>query len=341
MIPNSLLNLSNASHDEVVVAMNCAPSKKGYQMLQAIDFLYAGESVKSVAKSLRIAKSTLYRWIERFNSKGLDGVVFKGGSGRPRNISLDKFAAEYVPVILDPSKVSEVNFTAIKFHKYLTEECNEQLCYQTLLNYMHENNLSRVIPRPCVIGKQDEVKRSEFVSNLKQLYLSGKKVWFADEVGFEGDPRPRARWVEVGSKPVVGRASEHLRYSAIGAVHPESGELISLVVPEVDSDIFQVFLDQFHKDTKGEEAILVLDNASWHKAKQLNWHNITPLYLPPYSPDLNPIENLWKYIKTNYFNNWYAKNIDELISRVCLSLQKMTCDLQQVSLTTTFKNLTR
>ena len=61
-----------------------------------------------------------------------------------------------------------------------------------------------------------------------------------------------------------------------------------------------MFIDEFvksHPPTANRQILLVLDNASWHKPKRLNWHHIKPLYLPPYSPDLNPIEHAWSKIK--------------------------------------------
>ncbi len=99
---------------------------------------------------------------------------------------------------------------------------------------------------------------------------------------------------------------------------------MSLVVSGVDKTIFQVYLDELSIATKNREIHLVLDNASWHKANGLNWHNIKPVYLSPYSPDYNPIENLWRYMKLNFFNNWYAKNVEELIDRICFAFNSLT-----------------
>ena len=74
--------------------------------------------------------------------------------------------------------------------------------------------------------------------------------------------------------------------------------------------------------TTNRQILLVLDNASWHKPKRLNWHHIKPLYLPPYSPDLNPIEILWKVLKDRFFSDWYAKTLEQLEQRVCASHTK-------------------
>lgn len=58
------------------------------------------------------------------------------------------------------------------------------------------------------------------------------------------------------------------------------------------------------------------DNASWHKSKSLDWGRFTPLYLPPYSPDFNPIERLWLLVKNEWFSDYVAKNRDQLSERI-------------------------
>ena len=59
-----------------------------------------------------------------------------------------------------------------------------------------------------------------------------------------------------------------------------------------------------------------MDNASWHKRKTTNWHNRQPMYLPPYSPDLNPIERIWLTMKARWFNNNVCKNEEKLSDRL-------------------------
>ena len=319
-----IINKETATLEEIKLAANCAPTQKGFRIYQAIEFLYFGDSIKEVAKRTSFSAKTIRNWIHRFNNQGVSGLAIRGKSGRPRKIPIEEFKEQYIPIILDPSKASEDNFTGIKFHKYLKNQCKKELCYQTVLNYFNENNLSKVVPRPSVVTKQEKEKREQFVIDFKSLVDKKKEIWFCDEVGFEGDPRPRARWVIKGSKPANGRASEHLRYSAIGSINPATGEQVSLVVSGVDTVVFQVYLDELNKSIDGRKIVLVLDNASWHKVKTLNWHSITPMYLPPYSPDFNPIENLWRFIKINFFSNWYAKDIDQLIKKICSAFQSLT-----------------
>jgi transposase len=83
-------------------------------------------------------------------------------------------------------------------------------------------------------------------------------------------------------------------------------------------DLFQLFLDQLAEVTASspKRIFLVLYNASWHKTKRLKYRHIQPLYLPPYSPDLNPIECLWNRMKALFFTDWSGKNQVQLWNRL-------------------------
>lgn len=88
--------------------------------------------------------------------------------------------------------------------------------------------------------KQRETFGQELVSMLEDPSCD---VFFGDEAGFEGDPRPRAKWVKRGSRPTQGYYGGHVRQNVVGAVNPASGQLVSLIVPHCDTEVFQLFLD--------------------------------------------------------------------------------------------------
>lgn len=114
--------------------------------------------------------------------------------------------------------------------------------------------------------------------------------------------------------------------NVIGAVNPSTGQLVSLIVPRCDTAVFQIFLDAMAAEgpkRRGKRVLLVLDNASWHKTKSLRWHHIEPVYLPPYSPDFNPIERLWQHLKGHYLAGYFTKQGKDLSDKLVKSIQHM------------------
>jgi len=88
-------------------------------------------------------------------------------------------------------------------------------------------------------------------------------------------------------------------------------------MPHCNAANFQIFLDEMSKQKPDEYKIMVLDNGAFHKAKSLKIpHNICLIFLPPYSPELNPAEKIWARFKRDFSNRLF-KSLDELDKYVC------------------------
>lgn len=197
------------------------------------------------------------------------------------------------------------------------------------------------MPRPWP-DRQDEQAREVFREEIGRIMEDeAVELWFQDEMGVEGDPRPRRRWAEVGGKPTITKNGDHLRTNVCGMVCPRTGEAFMLEFSHNDTEIFQVFLDEANKalELKRARQVLIMDNASWHKSKSLRWGRFEPKYLPAYSPDLNPIERLWLLIKSEWFKDHVCKTREALSERVCKALRWIikrqkanvqTCRIRQV-----------
>lgn len=97
-----------------------------------------------------------------------------------------------------------------------------------------------------------------------------------------------------------------------GAFSPINGDKFLLEMPHCNAANFQVFLDDFSSQNPDEFKIMVLDNGAFHKAKTLKIpENIGLLFLPPYSPELNPAENIWAILKRKFTNKLF-KTLDEV-----------------------------
>lgn len=122
-----------------------------------------------------------------------------------------------------------------------------------------------------------------------------------------------------------------------GAFSPITGDSFLLEMPHCNADNFQVFLDEFSKKFADVYSILTLDNGAFHKAKSLIIpENIGLLFLPAYSPELNPAENMWAILKRKFTNKLHhtLEEVSEFITKATANLTKesikKTCGFQYV-----------
>ena len=262
------------------------------------------------------------------------------GRGDHERSNSERVGDLVLPVLADPSLAGQTHWTGRKLHGFLNEKLELELGYTTVLRWLHQLDFHLRVPRPWPEG-QDKDKRAAFLEEIHPLYEDPTvELWFSDESGFEGDPRPRRRWVRPGSKPTVPYLGKHIRENVIGSVCPQSGELFCLIVDGVDTDVFQLYLDQMARavpDQPDKRQIIVMDNASWHKAKRLNWHHFEVMYLPPYSPDFNPIERLWLRVKADWFYDYIAHSGGELADRVEQALRSFINDKDKTASICSFR----
>ena len=327
-------NPENASVEELRAAMDAAPNKRSFMRFTAIRMLLTGLPRASVCAVLFRSDRVVRLWIEQFNRGGIDALRTKPSTGRPRKAKLERVKDLLVPVLEDPAKAGQVHWTGVKLHGYLKEQLQLDLGYRTTIRWLHELDYHLRVPRPWP-ERQNEQERKEFKECLGRL-LEDRQVqlWFADESGVEGDPRPRQRWSQPGKPRTVPYLGDHIRLNVVGAVCPAEGRLFSLVMDGVDTDVFQFYLDQMAEAVPrepGKRQLLIMDNASWHKAARLNWHHFEPVYLPAYSPDFNPIERLWLRLKADWFWDFIARTEQELSDRLCLALKSFMDDPPKTS----------
>ena len=105
-----------------------------------------------------------------------------------------------------------------------------------------------------------------------------------------------------------------------------SGESAALVAPNVNTGTMNAFLRILDRERKSDEHfVLIMDRAGWHKSRELKLpEGITVLLLPAYSPELNPVENLWHYLRSHYLSNHAYEDYDALLAAGTDAYRKLT-----------------
>ena len=147
---------------------------------------------------------------------------------------------------------------------------------------------------------------------------------FQDEGRFDLLGTPRRCWAPRGVRPVVGARVQRKYLYAFSAVSPHDGVLDSLVLPWVNAETMSLFLDEVARRHADEFVFMVMDQAGWHIAGELQVPpNMRLMFLPPYSPDLNPIEMVFAKLK-GLLRSTQARTQETLWSAIGSLLERFT-----------------
>jgi len=138
-------------------------------------------------------------------------------------------------------------------------------------------------------------------------------VFFEDEARFGRISREMACWVKANMIPSVARQMVREYIYAYSALSPQTGDCYSMISPYCNTEAMNEFLQQLSNHYNNYRIIIILDKAGWHISQSLEISdNIRLLHLNPYSPELNPVELLWREIRRKYFHNTIFENLDEV-----------------------------
>lgn len=141
------------------------------------------------------------------------------------------------------------------------------------------------------------------------------EIWFQDEARIGEQGTTTRLWAVKGSRPRALKQGQFTSAYIFAAVAPASSRHAAVILPAVNTEAMQIHLDEISKQvSEGKHAVLVVDRAGWHKAKDLKMPlNISLLYLPPYSPELNPVEQIWDYLRQHFFANRAFNGYEDII----------------------------
>ena len=173
---------------------------------------------------------------------------------------------------------------------------------------------------PQKSSKKNETLTEAFVSTFQQQVedvISEKqspsiRLFCQDESRFGILPIVYRRITACGVKPVATVDYQYEWFYLYGAVEPRTGDGLFLELPRLTGECFQIFIDELAATFADTLNVMVLDNGRFHHAKSLVIpSNVVLIFLPPYSPELNPIERLWQAIKQKLFTHTY-QTLDQM-----------------------------
>lgn len=145
------------------------------------------------------------------------------------------------------------------------------------------------------------------------------EIWFQDEARIGQKNGLVRQWARRGTRPRQPADQRYENAYLFGAICPSRGKGAALALPFADTHAMQLHLNEISRHVaKDAHAVLILDRAGWHTTSNLVLPtNITPILLPSRAPELNPVENVWQYLRANWLSNRIFDTYDAIIDAAC------------------------
>ena len=141
-------------------------------------------------------------------------------------------------------------------------------------------------------------------------------------------------WAERGSRPPAPRDQRREWAYIFGAVCPHRDIGAALVLPYANAQAMNLHLEEISSQvTQGSHAVLLLDQAGWHQTggKLRVPRNISLLHLPPYSPELNPAENIWQFLRQNHLSNRVFESYTDIVDACCAAWNAIVSEPKRIT----------
>jgi transposase len=276
--------------------------------LKALMAYYQDVPLPTIAKCYGVQLKSLKTWIKRFEAGGT--VAEQARSGRPPKVTAEQLVQLKTAMAEDNQRV----WTARHIYFWLKITFSLCLSVRYLPELLRSLGLS-YHKAMHILHKKNEAKRKIWIQETlpalhAQAVKEGWRLFYLDETGFQTEGTLAYSWGPKGERIEIKNYGRHGRVNLMGALEFGTGIFYGLLTLfKVKAVRFRRFLCHLKREMRSDKLLLIADNASFHKAKwlqqwyqeQTDWLRLE--FLPAYSPDFNPIERLWQWLKEEYTHN--------------------------------------
>ncbi len=284
-----------------------ARNKKRKEVVEAI--VIRQEAVHEVARIFNIPQRTVFNWLARYRSGGWDGLKEGSRRGRPRKLNGEDMAWLYCAITQGNPRNYQFEFClwTLNIIRAMIEKVRGVKLSKSAVSRLL-NHLGLSPQRPIYKSyKQDPKKIEKYLSStypevVEKAKAMGAEIYFVDEASVRSDAHRGLTWGAIGETPVVKDSGGRFGFKLISAVTARGDMRFSTIEGTMNSARFIQFLKKLRKDA-GRPIIVIADNARYHHSKEtshfLEEHSDDYImaFLPPYSPELNPDEQVWNHAK--------------------------------------------
>ena len=294
-----------------------------------------GMSREAAARIGGMDRQTLRDWVHRFNAEGPDGLKDIRSKGHRRRLAPDQLTAlaEIAETGPDRAKDGVVRWRRVDLKRVIEERFGVVYHERTIGKLLKQLGFSHISARPRHPGQKAETIAAfkNFAATLKAhlAHIPKRKpieMWFQDEARIGQKNGLVRQWARRGTRPRQPADQRYQSAYLFGAICPARGVGAALAMPFANTQAMQAHLDEIGRTVaRGAHAVLLLDRAGWHTTEKLTIpNNLTMILLPSRSPELNPVENIWQFLRANWLSNRVFQTYDEIIAAACEAWNKLT-----------------
>lgn len=308
--------------------------------VRAVNAILNGQRKVDVAMAYQIDYSTLHRWCERYQSSKADdftGLERRTGSGRPNLLNTDH-RKELGTFVLKPASAFgyETDFwTCRRLIQVVKEYLDIIISQPTMWRLLRDMGLTYQKPERRYFEANDAERKKWMryqVPRIKATVVKYRAIlYFQDESNISLTAILARTWAPIGDTPIQRVTGNRGGVAAMSAI-TSAGQLVFRLHQKRITSIEMInFLAQLLRHHKNRHLVVVMDQALPHTSKKtvsfIKEHsNLHVFYLPPYSPDWNPDEQVWNHLKHQELKGHQAKTKDELAALARNRLSKMSRD---------------
>jgi transposase len=277
--------------------------------VRAVEQVKAGAHPEDVAETLGLHRKTVYGWVAKYREGGPDALRAKAVPGRPSKLSGERIARLYALIVgRDPRQLSFAFalWTREMVREVIRREFGVALSAVSVGRLLRTMGLSPQRPLHRAYEQNPEAvarwKTEDYPAIRAQAAKEGATIYFADEAGIRSDYHSGTTWAPVGQTPVVRNTGARYSINMLSAVTAKGALRFMVHEGTVNATVFIDFCKRLLHDATGP-VYLIVDGHPAHRAKATTSFvastdgRLRLIFLPGYSPELNPDEWVWKNVK--------------------------------------------
>lgn len=287
--------------------------KRIWRRAQAVVLAKQGRTARDIADALGCSLKAVKNWVAQYNAGGIEALHERPRSGRPPRLDPEQYPRLKQRLGVPPRPEDGVcALRGVDVRRILEQEFGTLMSLQAVYDLLRRLGYSSLMPRPQHEDANPEVQEFfkeivvEQIAAIAEAHPEEEvRVYFEDEARFGTQGTITRVWAPKGSRPRAVRQNGREWLYVLMAVCASTGAASALIMPELNIGVLNLFLEQFARELPaGVHAVLIWDGAGYHTGGDLVVPcNVSLIQLPPYSPELNPVENLWHYLRAHHWSN--------------------------------------